>query len=58
MDFLHSLLGFMWGMLIFVGPWAAGIYLVSRMFASIKLLNQTVIDLQQRVKQLEGKRKN
>jgi len=34
-----------------------GIYLVTKLYANLKLLNTTVIDLQQRVKELEGKRK-
>ena len=57
MDFLHGLAGFIWGVIIFVGPWAAGVYVISRLLTNTKLLNQSVVDLQKRVKKLEGERK-
>jgi hypothetical protein len=56
MDFLHGVVGFMWGIVIFGGPWIVAIYLVNRLFASLRILNQSVIDLQKRVKELEGKK--
>jgi hypothetical protein len=57
MDFLHGLVGFVWGILIFAGPWILGFYVISKLFTNLKLLNQSVIDLQKRVKELEKGKK-
>jgi hypothetical protein len=60
MDWLRSLAGFLTfvlQMLLGLGPILIAIFVISWLFGHIKLLNQSVIDLQKRVKELEKGKK-
>jgi uncharacterized membrane protein len=60
MDWLHSLAGFLTfvlQILLGLGPILITIFVISWLFGHIKLLNQSVIDLQKRVKELEKGKK-
>lgn len=57
MNFLSGLTGFVWWLLVVPGPIVVLVYVIARLSAQIKLLNQVALDLQKRVKQLEKGKK-